>query len=172
MSHQRTWEEYDQQQAGTPYWEHITNPQHAYRERLVQLLAQYPVDYPGEEFIMHPADAINLIDALEKLGIAVIGVSVWCFIPAGKTKEEHCPEGMGGPSRKVNGGVEWYSEYNHLGFLVSDFDRESRDINLAHRCNSQVRDYIEHELPKEPGYNEYLRVSPSLYIPLMWNLFS
>jgi len=58
MSHQDIWEEYDQRQAGTAYWEHITDPQQAFEERLVWLIRQYPIDYPGRTFIMQSCDAL------------------------------------------------------------------------------------------------------------------
>ena len=167
----KIWQEHDQQQAGTLYWTHVTDPQNDPLGKLAGLLAQQPIDYPGKEFIMHPGDAARLVQVLEELGVAVMGVSVWCFIPAGKSKDEHCCDGMGGPSRKVGDDFEWFNEYVHLGFMVPDFDTIPRDTDLAHQCNPQVRDYIERQLPDEPGFNEYFRVSLMLYVPLMWELF-
>ena len=171
MSLQEIWEELDQRQAGTMYWERITSPQNGLQKKLISLLAQHPIDYPGKEFIMHPGDAPRLMNELEELGIAVEIVGVWCFVPVGKSKEDHCCDGMGGPSRKVGDGIEWFSEYVHLGFIVPDFHTLPHDVELAHKCNPQAKRYIEHQLPNEPGFNEYFRVSLMLYVPLTWDLF-
>jgi hypothetical protein len=165
-----TWAEYDKQQVGTPYWDNITNPANEFRDKLVRLLTNYPIEcVSGKEFIMRPEDTIHLLTELEALGIAAYGATVWCFIPNGESKDGCCPDGMGGPTTE-NG---WFTEYVHLGFSISNFfDKTGYEIDLANKCNPHVRDYIQFQLPKVPGFNEHIRVSPDLYVPLMWDLFS
>jgi hypothetical protein len=163
----RIWAEYDQKQGGTPYWDCITAPQLNLEKRLIELLKGYTILWPGNEFIMYPSDACRLIDELGELGIAVPYIGVWCSVPFGKDKDECCPEGMGGPSS----GGEWFREYLHFNYNVPGFESLPRDTDLAKHCNHLAREYIEKCLPLERGFNDRIRVTPNLYIPLMWNLF-
>ena len=167
----QTWIDYDQAQAGTPYWNHITDAKRAYKNRLIDFLSRYPVDYPGKEFILRPQAAANLTNELEAFGIAVTGVGVWCFVPTAVPREKCCPDGMGGPSHQTPEGREWFSEYTHLGYEVPDFEQMSRTRDLASQCNPLIRHYLEHQLPHEHVYNEHFRVSLDLYVPLQWDLF-
>lgn len=161
----------DEAQAVSPYWAHITNPQQGYKERLIDLLNRYTIEYPGREFIMQPHNAVALVDDLESIGITVIYVGVWCYVPPGTDRKVCCPKGMGGPSRQTPEGLEWFSEYTHLGYEVFGFDQLPHTLDLAHHCNPLIKDYLTHQLLNEPDYNVHIRVSLGLYIPRQWDLF-
>src|SRR5258708_2764560 len=177
------------------YFNYLTDPENSVQERLLQLLKSYPIDHSrtgSHEFIMHLDDAVRLVHDLEVLGIAVIGVTVWCYVAPGMNNRECCPGGFGGPSNPIGDGFEWFSEYVHLGFYVDGViepppvdrlkapgymgidipfrEKFPSDLDLANRCNPLVREYLEFQLPKVRGFSELFRVSLYLYIP-NWELF-
>ena len=159
----KAWIQHDEKQAGTIYWNHITNPEFDFKARLIALLKTYPILETGNEFIMTCDDTVRLIDELQTMGIAVKYVGVWCFIPDGQSSADCCA-GYGGP--RVEGG--WFNDCVLMGYLVPEFPR---DLDYAAKCNPLAKTYITDQLPKEREYNERIHVNPSLYVPLMWNLF-
>jgi hypothetical protein len=161
----------DQAQTGTPYWDRITDPKQNYKARIIELLRRYPIDRPGREFIIHPNIAIDLTRELETLGIAVWAVAVWCYVPPNVHQSECCPDGYGGPSRQTPNGMEWFSEYAHIGYEIPDF-YDGEMSHLAKRCNPLVRQYLQEQLPQVRGYNSNFRVSIDLFIPDEWDLFA
>lgn len=162
------WAEYIKKRESTTYWTHITNPEMHYKERLIELLATYPILHNSSgEFIMYPHDAIRLITQLERMGVAVTGVTVWCSVPDGIHSRDCCPDGQGGPK----GNREWFNEYVHLGDCVPDSIVEIGDLDLAAKCNPLVKAYIEVQLPIETRGNDRIRVSPEIYIPGKQDLY-
>jgi hypothetical protein len=158
----------------TPYWDHITDPKQGYKERIITMLSRYPIDHPGKEFIIRPDVAVDLTKELETLGIAVWAVTVWCYVPPNVHQSDCCPDGYGGPSRQTPDGMEWFSEYVHLGYSVPGFYEGEipRNLDLAAHCNPLVRQYLQEQLPQVRGYNSNFRVSIDLFIPDEWDLFA
>jgi hypothetical protein len=157
------WIQYDKEQAGTPYWNHITQPELQFEARLVALLKTYNILRTGKEFIMTCADSVRLIDEFQGMGIAVDIVGIFCFVPEGQSSDDCCA-GYGGPG--VKGG--WFQDCVLMGYSAPEFPR---DLDYAAKCNPLARAYITDQLPKEREYSERIHVDPSPYVPLMWNLF-
>ncbi len=152
------------------YWNHIIDPKNNYKVKLIELLRRYPIEYPGNEFIIRPDVALEIINELTELRIAVFGVVVWCY-EADMNDRDCCPDGMGGHGIGENGIESAFLEYTHLGYEIPNFEQLPKTLDFATYCNPQVQQYIRRQLPLEQGYNDCFRVSIYLHTPL-WNLFT
>ncbi|GEM_PF-5587450 len=162
------WAKYIKQKQSTPYWTRITNPDLHYKEHLFDLLLTYRIlENSSHEYIMYPHDAIRLVCELERMGIAVIGITVWCSVPDGVHSRDCCPEGQGGPKGKG----EWFNEYVHLGSCVPDSIFEYGEFDLATKSNPLVKEYLDTQLLVETRGNDRIRVSPDIYFPGLDDLY-
>lgn len=165
-----TWITHDMEQVGTPYWDRITNPANSIQQKLTDLLQKYRIEcVSSHEYIMHPDDALTLIDDLDALGVAVDYVGAWCYGPPEKRYpgSGHWYMAMGGPGRDGH----FWGEYVHLGYVIPDWGNVPKEGNLAEICNPLARDYIVNELPNAQVFNEYTRVSLTFYMPRSWDVF-
>ncbi len=115
--------------------------------RLRQLLDKYvPVGIVwGNELCMRPIDALRLVDDLEALGVAILGVDGWRF---SNPEHEH---------------TRWLTPDLSVDFYVGDEALRSSDP--ARESARLVRYYLTHSSPEGTQF-----VSLSLDVPLIWDL--
>jgi hypothetical protein len=150
------------------YRERITQPDNRYEERITEMLRRYPIEHPGIEFIVRTDVAIQIVDEFTALGVAVEGVTVWCYIPH-FGRDKCCNDGYGGPMKEGGG---WFSEYVHIGYALANPETDAPDHEKTggsqekiEQDNARVKQYITEDLPKEQGYSSRFRVSFLIAIP-------
>jgi hypothetical protein len=114
----------------------------------------------------------NLITELTEIGIAINGVTWWCYCSEENKEKSGCPHGMGGPKSIYK--VGWYSEmgldYECFNISQNVYDKfESSEVTFKEikSLNESVRKYIYDFSQDEKSFN-CLTPALWLHVPREW----
>lgn len=158
----------------TPYLQHLVEQQGQIQPALEELLRKYQGLFVGDynEIIVRRERAVELIEVLAHLPVAVMTMDWWCHVTEESKATLGCPHGYGGPINALGEG--WFSECVHYplfdveehGIMLDDPDLEPHA--LAERCCDVVLHYLTHTLLTEPFFRPCLTPSLDLLVPKEW----
>lgn len=147
----------------------------ALRTAIDDVLAEFrvlPVGSGYIDLIVPITDALDLIDRLALVPVAVTSVTWWCHCTPESRRHLGYPHGLGGP--RALDGKTWFSECTHY----PDLDLSARSVPvtdttiaahvLADACRAELRAYLLHEFPQEPFYSPCLCPGLWLHVPDAW----
>lgn len=159
----------------TPYFQHLLSASEQIQPAIEDLLAQFhvlPVGTGYIDLIVPVNDALELVEQLAALSVAVNFVTWWCHCTPESTARLGCPHGMGGPIDPA--GYGWFSEcVGYPDLDVTDYgvlldDAITTPQALAQACAQIVSSYLTQNFPFEPFYSPCLCPALWLYTPEQW----
>jgi hypothetical protein len=163
-----------QNQFPTPYIENLLADPDFYQSAIETLLEKYkvlPVGAGYIDLILDREDAVDLVDELASIPIALRQISWWCHC-TGTSSGSGCPHGGGGP--KIGSGPAYFSEcYQHPHFNLQErgVDFESPFMAprmLAGKAREAAANYLLLELPKQEFFSPCLTPGLWLEVPEAW----
>ncbi|AZN39914.1 hypothetical protein [Paenibacillus albus] len=157
------------------YMEHLRSNNGIFQENIENTLEKHQAQPVGSGYIDIISDPMlveSLITELTTIGIAIYGVSWWCFCSDENRERHGCPHGMGGPKSVYREG--WYSEmgleYESFDIPLNVYDKfelSSVTVEDVSTLNDSIRNYIQ-EFSHDKRYDKCFNPALWLHVPREW----